>query len=245
MISSPHPDWHTRQTYVRSYAHCEYSSGFLIFDRLGAAKEVWRLATLWPASESTSSLPRVFRPTDSQLEASAAAARAYAPCSPDDTPPKGHFRPWALIETAEFGRAYRFVYPCLLVCGLRRAYVWNVVTASLERELDNVQGAAGGGDINYVELSAQHVFVCSTSALRIFDRATGNMILEIRSYQLVYSDIRMAVQLDPALARQKIAGPGEAVSLPAEPTMSTALYNASYAEFSAGECFLRCCDRTA
>ena len=64
------------QRYVRRYAHCEYENGFLIFDRLGAAKEVWRLATLWPASESTTSLPRVFRPTDSQLEASAAAARA-------------------------------------------------------------------------------------------------------------------------------------------------------------------------
>ena len=53
------------------------------------------------------------------------------------------------------------------------------------------------------------------------------------------TDIRMAVQLAPALARQKVAGPGEGVALPAEPTMSTALYNASYAEFSAGECSLR------
>ena len=120
---------------MRECAHCEYGNGFLIFDRLGAAKEVWRLATLWPASESTTSLPRVFRPTDSQLEASAAAARAYAPCSTDDTPPKGHFRPWALIETAEFGRAYRFVYPTLLVSGLRKAYLWDVVSATLEREL--------------------------------------------------------------------------------------------------------------
>ena len=60
------------------------------------------------------------------------------------------------------------------------------------------------------------------------------MVLEIKSYQLVYSDVRLAVQLDPAVARQKVAGACEAVCLPAEPTISTALYTASYAEFSAG-----------
>ncbi|TBU39518.1 hypothetical protein BD309DRAFT_969511 [Dichomitus squalens] len=228
--------WRLDASYVRRHAHCEYENGFLIFDRLGAAKEVWRLASLWPATESTSTLPRVTRPTDSQLQASAAAAHAYAPVpgldSPPNEVPKGHFRPWALIETAEFGRAYRFVYPCLLVCGLRRAFVWNVVTTRLEREFDNVQGNAGEGDINYVELSADHVFVCSTSALRIFDRSNGNMLLEIPSYQFVYSDVRIAVQFDPAVARQKVAGPGEAVRLPCEPTVSMALYTASYAEFS-------------
>ena len=120
---------------------------------------------------------------------------------------------------------------------MRKAYLWNVVSATLEGEVDNVQGGGAGadGDINYVELSRTHVFVCSTSALRIFSRAEGGrLIYEIPSYQLVYSDIRMAVQLDPALARQKVASPSEGVVLPAEPTMSTALYTASYAEFSAG-----------
>ncbi|PIL33399.1 hypothetical protein GSI_04020 [Ganoderma sinense ZZ0214-1] len=217
--------WRLDSTYVRRYAHCEYENGFLVFDRLGAFKEVWRLSTLFDESE----MPRFFRPNTAQLDACATAESAFKGSSP-----RGHFRPWALIETAEFGRAFRFVYPTLLVSGLRRAYLWNVVTATLELEVDNVQGNAGGGDINYVELSHAHVFVCSTSALRIFSRAEGGrMIYEIPSYQLVYSDIRMAIQLDPALARQKLASHSEGVTLPAEPTMSTALYTASYAEFSA------------
>lgn len=213
---------------MRRYAHCEYENGFLVFDRIAATKEVWRLSALYDESEAPHRSP----PNDAQLSASAAAASAYAATSP-----RGHFRPWALLETAEFGRAFRFVYPTLLVSGVRKAYLWNVVSATLEGEVDNVQGGGAGadGDINYVELSRAHVFVCSTSALRIFSRAEGGrLIYEIPSYQLVYSDIRMAVQLDPALARQKVASPSEGVVLPAEPTMSTALYTASYAEFSAG-----------
>lgn len=136
----------------------------------------------------------------------------------------------------------RFVYPSLLICGIRKAYLWNAVTAQLLSEVDNVQGNSGGGDINYVELSPTHIFVCSTSALRVFSRNNGDMVLDIKSYQLVYSDVRLAIQLGPAIARQKVAHASEVVRLPAEPSMSTALYTASYAEFSAGmlvpDCFV-------
>ncbi|KAI0753064.1 hypothetical protein C8Q80DRAFT_1267504 [Daedaleopsis nitida] len=210
--------------YVRRYAHCEYENGYLVFDRFGSAKEIWRLDVLFDAAEK----PCLNLPDDDQMSAWKKASRDFA-----STGPRGHFRPWALIETADHARAYRFVYPTLLVCGLRKAYLWNVCTAELLLEVDNVQGNAGGGDINYVELSGTHVFVCSTSALRVFARRHGEMVLEIKSYQLVYSDVRLAVQLDPAVARRKYADAAEAVCLPAEPTLTTALYTASYAEFSA------------
>lgn len=167
-------------------------------------------------------------PDDDQMSAWKKASRDFA-----RTGPRGHFRPWALIETAEHARAYRFVYPTLLVCGIRKAYLWNVCTTELLLEVDSVQGD-DGGDINYVELSGTHVFICSTSALRVFARRNGEMVLEIKSYQFQYSDVRLAVQLDPAVARRKYADAAEAVCLPAEPTLSTSLYTASYAEFSAG-----------
>ena len=165
------------------------------------------------------------------MQAWKTAAHRYA--SPGN---RGHFRPWAYIQSPDFVRAYRFVYPNLVVCGLRAAFVWDVRTAEIVLQIDNVQGNAGAGDINYVEMSGIHVFVCSTSALRIFSRRDGSLVYEIPSYQLVYSDVRLAVQLDTARARYHLAEPDEAIALPAEPTLSTALYTASYAEFSAGTC---------
>ncbi len=182
-------------------------------------------------------MPVSNHPDEEMMVAWKRASRAFATSAPC-----GHFRPWALIETPESGRAVRFVYPSLLICGIRKAYLWNAVTAQLLSEVDNVQGNSGGGDINYVELSPTHIFVCSTSALRVFSRNNGDMVLDIKSYQLVYSDVRLAIQLGPAIARQKVAHASEVVRLPAEPSMSTALYTASYAEFSAGmlvpDCFV-------
>ncbi|OSC99830.1 hypothetical protein PYCCODRAFT_1437984 [Trametes coccinea BRFM310] len=218
--------WKLSSAYVRRYAHCEYENGFLIFDRIGVSKEVWRLETLY---RDTTDGPHVAAPEASQItEWQAASSRHRWPRAPH-----GHFRPWRLINTPEFGRAYRFVYPCLLVSGLRKAYVWDVRTGQLVLELENVQGDSPAGDINYVELSASHVFICSSSALRVFSRENKAMILEIPSYQLAYSDIRLAVKRDPAMARHGLATPGEIVRIPLEPTDTTALYSASYAEFSA------------
>ncbi|KAI0365572.1 hypothetical protein BV20DRAFT_1038856 [Pilatotrama ljubarskyi] len=215
--------WRLGTGYVRRYAHCEYENGFLIFDRIGISKEVWRLETLYDAAEEPVACP----PDEAQMNAWQDASLQYSASSP-----RGHFRPWALIDTPEFGRAYRFVYPGLLVAGLRKAYVWDVRTGQLILEVDNVQGDNAVGDINYVELSAKHVFVCSSSALRVFSRENQSMVLEIPSYQLVYSDVRLAVKLDRAVARHGIASAGEIVYLPGEPTLTTALYTASYAEFS-------------
>ncbi|KAI0759997.1 hypothetical protein BD413DRAFT_487088 [Trametes elegans] len=216
--------WRLGTGYVRRYAHCEYENGFLIFDRVGTSKEVWRLETLYSEAEE----PLASRPNSTQMAAWRETSQQWSASAP-----RGHFRPWALIDTPEFGRAYRFVYPDLLVSALRKAYAWDVRTGELVLELENVQGDYPVGDINYVELSATHVFICSSSALRIFSRENKAMVLEIPSYQLSYADVRLAVQLDPAIARRAQATPGEAMSLPAVPTQTTSLYTASYAEFSA------------
>ncbi|CDO77035.1 hypothetical protein BN946_scf184403.g10 [Trametes cinnabarina] len=217
--------WRLSSGYVRRYAHCEYENGFLIFDRIGVSKEVWRLQTLY---NDTTDGPHTPAPEEAQIAEWRIASQPQYPHAP-----RGHFRPWRLINTPEFGRAYRFVYPSLLVSGLRKAYVWDVRTGALLQELENVQGDSNAGDINYVELSASHVFICSSSALRVFSRETKAMILEIPSYQLAYADIRLAVKRDPAMARHGLATPGEIVKIPLELTDSTALYSASYAEFSA------------
>ncbi|KAH9889520.1 hypothetical protein C8Q73DRAFT_793718 [Cubamyces lactineus] len=217
--------WELSAGYVRRYAHCEYENGFLIFDRIGVSKEVWRLEALYNEDED----PVTSFPDESQFEAWQAASQQWP-----STSQRGHFRPWALIDTPEFGRAYRFVYPNLLVSGLRKAYLWDVRSGELVLEVENVQGnTTDTGDINYVELSATHVFICSSSALRVFSRQNKSLVLEIPSYQLAYGDIRLAVDRGPAAARHGLASPSEVVKIPIEPIDTTALYTASYAEFSA------------
>ncbi|KAH9856033.1 hypothetical protein C2E23DRAFT_563426 [Lenzites betulinus] len=221
--------WRLGSRYVRRYAHCEYEDGFLIFDRVETSKEVWRLET----EHDTAGEPSICRPDEAQMSAwrqAASDADIHFPHSA----PRGRFRPWALIHSPHSSQAFRFVYPDLLVCGSRQAAVWDVRTGRRTFEVDMVQGDQEQpiGGINYVELNPTHVFICSNSALRVFSRTTKQMVLRIRSYQLVYSDVRLAVQLDPALTRAGVAKPTDLVSLPAAPTQTTILYNASYAEFS-------------
>ncbi|KAI0827874.1 hypothetical protein BC628DRAFT_1317525 [Trametes gibbosa] len=215
--------WRLGTRYVRRYAHCEYENGFLIFDRVETSKEVWRLETMYDTVKE----PSICRPDEAQTSAWRAASDLFPTSAP-----RGHFRPWALIECPQISQAFRFVYPDLLVSGLHQAQVWDVRTGQRTVEVDMVQGEDATGEINYVELNPTHVFICSNSALRIFSRETGAVVLKIASYQLVYSDIRLAVQLDPAVTRQGVAKPTELVSLPGVPTQTTALYTASYAEFN-------------
>ncbi|KAI0665664.1 hypothetical protein C8Q78DRAFT_985901 [Trametes maxima] len=219
--------WRLPSSYVRRFAHCEYENGFLIFDRLGVTKEVWRLETLYDPAEGHAQLG----PDELQMDAWQSSSVQWSASAP-----RGHFRPWSLIQCPEFGRAYRFVYPDLLVSGLRKAYIWDIRTGQRTLEVDNIQGSTGNispNDINYVELSATHVFICSSSALRVFSRQSRSMVLEIPSYRLSYSQCRLAVKLNRSLARQTVASPGDIIPLEAEPSYSTALYGASYAEFSA------------
>ena len=55
----------------------------------------------------------------------------------------------------ELGRAFRFVYPTLLVAGYNKAYLYDVETGNLVQTVENTQTPRDGiflGDINYVEL---------------------------------------------------------------------------------------------
>ncbi|KAJ3549871.1 hypothetical protein NM688_g5135 [Phlebia brevispora] len=176
--------WGLPRTYVRSYAHCEYSNGFLIFDRLGQAKEVWRLATEYERSP----LPA----DEFQQEISFTINQFIGPS-------KGNFKPWALLVMPELGRAFRFVYPVLLVSGLTRAYLYHVETGELIQtitETQAVRDSSALGDINYVELNAFHVLICGTLQLRIFERGSGNLLYSMSPRRSTFDCIQVAVDYD-------------------------------------------------
>lgn len=159
------------QYYVRSYAHCEYENGYLVFDRFDGKKEVWRLASDFVDGE-----PEVapYAPPDEKQKrtyeffATVPPHRRYAP--------HGHFRPWAKLSFPTFTRAYRLAYPTLLCAGMDRAYLHDVRTGRLIQSID-----IRPEDICYVDVNERYVFVCEPEALHVFSRADGgNEVLRIQ-----------------------------------------------------------------
>ena len=98
---------------------------------------------------------------------------------------RGHFKPWALLRMPEIGRAFRFVYPALLVATRNSAYVWDIPTGTM---IQTIRDTGLGGHICYVELGARHVFICGPEVLRVFSREDGRNVLNISSTREVYAD---------------------------------------------------------
>ncbi len=181
------------QTYVRTYAHCEYDSGFLIFDRYGQGKEVWRLASEFDASPL---------PCDERQQAICdAVARSLQGSS------RGHFKPWGLLTTPELGRAFRFVYPTLIVAGYDKAYLYDIPSGQLVQVVENIQAVKDGnrlGEINYVEISPLHALICGTEQLRFFERGSGALVYKIAPTAEAIVSKRLAIDGNPGKATGKL-----------------------------------------
>ncbi|KAF9817060.1 hypothetical protein IEO21_03642 [Rhodonia placenta] len=185
--------WALSMSYVRPNAHVEYEKGFLIFDRIGHCKEVWRLSEDYIATD----LPHNVAPDDSQEAAWREAEQRFHSTS------RGHFRPWALLTPPEMTRAFRFSYPTLVVMSHMNAFLWDIPTGSLAQTLHNVQDLHGGvlplGDVMYVDVSPQHVFVCGLVELRLFNRSDGAVALRIPAGRQVFADTRIALTIPDVL----------------------------------------------
>lgn len=123
-----------------------------------------------------------YHPDDLQKGISNQMAERYRGCSD-----RGQFRPWALLQTSEWGRAFRFVYPILLVSSFEKAYLYDVETGNLVQTIKDTQAVVGGdtlGDINYVELNESYVFICGTQELRVFNRSNGTIALQLTNETL-------------------------------------------------------------
>ncbi|KXN82163.1 hypothetical protein AN958_02972 [Leucoagaricus sp. SymC.cos] len=117
--------------HVRRYAHCEYGEGFLIFDRSMDAKEVWRLVSVNPEIPDPEAFEVVpeSQPGEAQLTAATSS-------------PEGRlkFVPHALLRPPNNipTRAFRFVYPTLLVAASDCLLLWDVRTGTLVDRMDGI-----------------------------------------------------------------------------------------------------------
>ncbi|KAF5344917.1 hypothetical protein D9758_011579 [Tetrapyrgos nigripes] len=189
--------WSLPREYVKQYAHCEYDQGFLIFDRMDRGKEVWILVSSCH-SDLPSDEEAKYPPQPDQVAASGQAASLHA-----DTD-KGHFRPWALFRMPRVTRAFRFVYPTLLVGSSNQFFLWDIPSRDLVQTIsvnpDQLQQHTpithfGITQLNYVEVSEQHVVVCNISSLLVYARSNGRLVLQLPSDRFTYGS-RMYVLRD-------------------------------------------------
>jgi hypothetical protein len=116
------------------------------------------------AGEAAVSAP----PDEEQLHMSAFAAarcRQYAP--------RGHFRAWAKLSFPETTRAYRLAYPTLVCANHKHAFLHDVRTGSLVQTIDI------NARIRYVDVNERHLFVCESTAVHVYSRASGTEVLRI------------------------------------------------------------------
>ncbi|PCH36636.1 hypothetical protein WOLCODRAFT_108951 [Wolfiporia cocos MD-104 SS10] len=179
--------WGLPKSYVRKYAHLEYEDGFMIFDRYDGHKEVWRHAEefdLFP-------LPTTNRPDNSQ--------RAASVIPRGERVRRGRFKPWALFVIPETTFVYRFAYPTLAAASEMNIFLWDVPSATLVQTIPNLgqpQGDGGAlGDVLYIDVSEEHVFLCGGQETWIFRRADNSLILRVPATETLSS--RWKVCLEP------------------------------------------------
>ncbi|PPQ91158.1 hypothetical protein CVT25_003036 [Psilocybe cyanescens] len=173
--------WELPMWYVRQYAHLEYGQGYMVFDRDDGNKEVWRrTAEIDSGTAASEAVEAISAPDDRQkhvvnyinhLTSNSPSFPPGASASSSSSPSssasahhnpnfKARFTPHAILHMPEITRAYRYVFPTLLVASLERAYLWDVRTGALKQIISGIQvirtpedeeGTAGSEDDDHSE----------------------------------------------------------------------------------------------
>lgn len=102
-------------------------------------------------------------------------------CTEINTAQRGCFLPWAFFLPPHDPRAYRVVYPTLLIGSIEggELYLYDIPSAALTQTITLPRNESTmftdeeGNDIlviNYVEIGPRHVFVCTASSVVIIAR---------------------------------------------------------------------------
>jgi len=167
-----------RQAFCGPYVHCEHDEGYIVFNRINNYKEVWRRSVdvldipeeAWPSEPYN-------KPDSSMIRANTAAQQRYLDTSRSRDPDhlRGHFVPWARLLIPEDGRAFKLTRGTLLVSSAQKAFLYNVENAELQQTIQ----IRSRGQLRYVDVNEQHVFIVSTLQLNVYHRADGLHILSI------------------------------------------------------------------
>jgi len=93
---------------------------------------------------------------------------------------RGQFVPWARLLVPENGRAFKLARGTLLVSSAERAFLYDIEKAELQQTV----GVETSGQLRYVDVSEQHIFIVSAPRLNVYDRANGSCVLSIPAGRL-------------------------------------------------------------
>ncbi|KAF8272817.1 hypothetical protein EI94DRAFT_161052 [Lactarius quietus] len=158
--------WCLPKWYVYRSRHFKYDNGYLVFCNQNGEMEVWRLASDFSTEDEVAADAP---PNVMQNEASAEAAEVYHQYAP-----LGQFRPWALLQFADFIGAGRLVYPTLICATHEQTFLYDVRTGSLMQTITIHFRTLG-----CVDVSEHHVFVCERDVVHVFSRESGIEVLRI------------------------------------------------------------------
>jgi hypothetical protein len=136
------------------------------------AKEVWRLVSERPEIPDPEEFEVVSasKPDQVQLNAMPVISRSSLKFVPHALlrPPNG-------VPT----RAFRFVYPTLLVAAAESLLLWDVRTGKLVENMNEItthipHPGPNLGGICYVEVNDKYAFVCGDRTFKVFQRKTQN-----------------------------------------------------------------------
>lgn len=167
-------------------AYCEYDEGYLVFNRSDGYKEVWRRRRdvlgipedAWPSEPHN-------KPDENMLEAWLIAETQYLKVNRTRDPDhlRGQFAPWARLLVPggdDDGLTFKLTRGTLLVFSANRAFLYDIEKAELEQTIE----AQLHGNVQYVDVSEEHVFFVSPFELAVYDRMSGSRVLVIPSGRL-------------------------------------------------------------
>ncbi|TFK47379.1 hypothetical protein OE88DRAFT_1666120 [Heliocybe sulcata] len=213
------PLWYISHWCIRPQAHCEFSEGFLVFDRCDRPMlEIWRRSLdAFEAKDGISSPAGAGLPELSLGQILDGVVReAYVPdvSMPEALEPssnyteslRGHFIPHALVAIEEPVRirGYRMVYPILAVAcqGVDPIiFLYDVRSGRMIRRIDVGEGLHELGDttiiaeghprdVLYVDVNDQWVVLCMMGGMVVIRRDSE---AELRSETAVRSDTHRMV----------------------------------------------------
>jgi len=174
------------QEFCDPWAHCEHDQGYIVFNRSGRDKEIWRRRTdvldipdeAWPSELHN-------KPDLHMIEADLIAQDQYFDDSRSRDPDhlRGQFVPWAHLEILEDGQAFKLTRGTLLVSSSQRALLYDVEKAELQQTIE-VNNGPNFVRLRYVDINERHIFIVSTLQLDVYDRANGSRVLTIPAGRL-------------------------------------------------------------
>lgn len=142
----------------------EFTDGFVVFTRRGEIVDVWRRKR---DVKHITSRPSTLYNDFVQLRARRIAWQSELSASQDD---RGAFVPWTVISPPNPTRALRAVHSKLLLASqvAGEAYLYDLLTGQLIQSIQFRTREDPVVDVNYVDFSQRHAFICTHSDVLIF-----------------------------------------------------------------------------